>query len=179
MISTQTTCVIISISYGEYNFLGVSLVSCLVSWFVFFNILTEYMYFVRIFFTHYYTDTMSYPILPFSSEWEIPIKTKATTNSSQYGESAIRQRELTSINPLKRTRAISITLNTQSKVTLAENFLEANIGKPVRIPYSDIFGTSGDDGNLYLYKEIVQTFFSPSCSAFSIECEQIRRLKPA
>lgn len=120
---------------------------------------------------------MPYPLLPFSSEWEINVTTKAKTNSSQYGDSSIRQRENISINPLSKSRAIKVTLSTESKVTLAETFLEANIGKPVRIPYSDVLGTSSDDGNLYRYKEIVQTFLSPSCSSFSIECEQIRRLK--
>lgn len=120
---------------------------------------------------------MAYPLLPFSSEWEIPVTTKARSNSSQYGDSGVRQRENLSINPLHKSRAIKITLSTESKVTFAATFLEANIGKPVILPYSDTLGTSGDDGNLYRYKEIVQTFFSPSCSSFSIECEQIRRLK--
>lgn len=120
---------------------------------------------------------MPYPLLPFSSEWEIPVTTKATSNSSQYGESGVRQRENLSINPISRSRAIKVTLSTQSKVTFAESFLEANIGKPVRIPYSNTLGTSGDDGNLYRYTEIVQTFISPSCSSFEIECQQIRRLK--
>lgn len=120
---------------------------------------------------------MAYPILPFSSEWEIPVTTKAKSNSSQYGDSGIRQRENLSINPLSKSRVIKITLSTESKVTFAATFLEANIGKPVRLPYTNISGTSGDDGNLYRYKEIVQTFMSSSCSSFSIECEQIRRLK--
>lgn len=120
---------------------------------------------------------MTYPLLPFSSEWEIPVTTKARTNSSQYGESGVRQRENISINPLSKSRVIKITLSTASKVTLAETFLQANIGKPVRLPYSDILGSSGDDGNLYRYKKIVETFFSANCSSFSIECMQIRRLK--
>lgn len=120
---------------------------------------------------------MPYPLLPFSSEWEIATTTKATTNSTQYGESGVIQREIVSINPLKKTIPITITLSTTDKVTLAATFLETNIGKPIRIPYTDSLGTSGDDGKLYRYKEITQTYLSPSCSTFSIECEQVRHLK--
>ena len=120
---------------------------------------------------------MPYPIIPFSSEWEIPTTYKTSTNSSQYGDSGFRQRETLSINPVDKSLPYSITLGTQAKVTLMDNFLTANIGKPVRIPYTSSSGTSSDDGKLYRYKEITQVFMSPSCSSFSIELIQIRRLK--
>ncbi len=120
---------------------------------------------------------MTYPIIPFSSEWEIPVKTKAVTNSTQYGGSGIRQRELVSINPLVKSRDITITLSTVAKVSTMVTFLNENIGKPVRIPYSSSSGNSADDGLLYRYKEFKQNFLSPSCSTFNLSCEQIRRLK--
>lgn len=120
---------------------------------------------------------MPYPILPFASEWEQPIKFTAKPNKSQYGESGVRQKEIFMINPVSQSMPLVTTLGTESKVNLMVSFLEANIGKAIRIPYTDPLGTSADDGNLYRYKEISQTILSSTCSSFAIELKQVRRLK--
>lgn len=120
---------------------------------------------------------MAYPLLPFSSEWELPVTFKASPNASQYGESGVKQRENLSVNPITKLMTVKITLGTNSKVNLMDVFLEANIGKPIKIPYTNPLGGSSDDGNLYRFVEYERLYISPSASTFSFECEQIRRLK--
>lgn len=120
---------------------------------------------------------MAYPILPFSSEWELPTTFKASPNATQYGESGIRQRENLSINPVSKKLPFKVTLGTQTKVALMTSFLQTNLGKAIRIPYTDKLGSSLSDGNLYRYTSVEITYQSPSCSSFSFEGEQVRRLK--
>ena len=120
---------------------------------------------------------MPYNLIPFSSEWDLPITAKASPNASQYGESGFRQRETISINPNDKMISVKFSLGTRTKVNLMESFISENIGKGVRIPYTNISGGSSDDGNIYRFIEFEQIYNSPTCSTFTFECEQIRRLK--
>lgn len=120
---------------------------------------------------------MPYPLLPFSSEWEIPINFTSSPNKSQYGDSGIRQVENLSINPVSKKITIKANIAGVDKVNLVDSFLEANIGKPIKIPYSSALGGSSDDGNLYRFVEYERVYLSPNASSFSLDCEQIRRLQ--
>lgn len=114
---------------------------------------------------------MAYPLFPLVPNFDNTFTVEANINKSQYGTGGVMKQEPKGINVLSTKWAFNVTT---TKVSLAQTFLNTNLGKPIRLPF-DSLGTT--DGNLYRIIDYKISYVDSVTQNFSCEFKQVRRLK--